>query len=584
MFVKPTHLNVNNFTYFIALNYYNCYYKYKKVGKYMDKKKIIISYVIATTMILGILGYTFAYFNANVTENNKTETVIKTNELNIIFTGTNEITTGDNMIPGDSFTKTFTVENTSSVKTSYNIYMEGITNEFNEDLVYVLSDETGIVVTETPLPTTNTGKTYLLENIEIESGLIKEYTLKIEFKYLDTSQNDYQDKIFNATLGIDANKIPLENYIKVDATDSQGNNLNATASNITGDEKENLLTSLEETGYITNKDEVDALIEVESDDFNDLATTTFDVSSIAKSGDTVVILHFDEEKQEWEYIGTETVDEDGKIRGDFTSYSPVAFVVVKEDGTYENIISNNIVVAYTYNQTNGASNYCVTGNESTCKETKCYELDADNSCAAGTIVDYKVNDTDTVRFHVMYDNGTTLTMQSQKNTVYNVAWYEESSNASGPLTILPVLESKTSNWTNVNTQTYTMGITVFKTNNFTGCSSYSSCTENIYTLAKRTANARMITLQETTNLGCANSVKTCPIWMYNYLSDSISYGGTINDTTTENESSVNDGYWTMSATIETANKSWFVRYRGGVTTQFVTKNSLSARAVVEINK
>jgi len=96
------------------------------------------------------------------------------------------------MIPGDSFTKTFTVENTSTVKASYNIYMEGITNEFNEDLVYVLSDETGTVVAKTPLPTTNAGKTYLLENIEIESGVTKSYTLKIEYTYLDTPQNDYQ--------------------------------------------------------------------------------------------------------------------------------------------------------------------------------------------------------------------------------------------------------------------------------------------------------------------------------------------------------------------------------------------------------
>ena len=136
----------------------------------------------------------------------KTQTVIKTNQLSLTFNGTSEIN-AEGIIPGDSFTKTFTVENTSSVKTFYNIYMEGITNEFNEDLVYVLTDGDGEVVAETPLPTTNAGKTYLFENIEIEPSEIKEYTLTIEYKYLDTPQNDYQGAEFKATVGIDTNKL-----------------------------------------------------------------------------------------------------------------------------------------------------------------------------------------------------------------------------------------------------------------------------------------------------------------------------------------------------------------------------------------
>ena len=136
--------------------------------KKIDKKTITIVYVVATLMVLGILGYTFAYFSASVKENNKTETIIKTNELKLVFTGVKEIT-AENMIPGDSFTKTFTVENPSNVATTYNIYMEDITNEFNEDLVYTLTDEDGEVVAEMPLPVTNAGKSYIVSNIKIES-------------------------------------------------------------------------------------------------------------------------------------------------------------------------------------------------------------------------------------------------------------------------------------------------------------------------------------------------------------------------------------------------------------------------------
>ena len=53
---------------------------------------------------------------------------------------------------------------------------------------------------------------------------------------------------------------------------------------------------------------------------------TFDVSEIASEGDKVIILHYNEEANEWEYIGEDTVSENGTVTGDFTSFSPVAFV------------------------------------------------------------------------------------------------------------------------------------------------------------------------------------------------------------------------------------------------------------------
>ena len=66
---------------------------------------------------------------------------------------------------------------------------------------------------------------------------------------------------------------------------------------------------------------------------------------------------------------------------------------------------NNIVSAYTYN-----SSTCVTGEEDACVKTDCYKSMEANSCKAGDIIKYKVNDTDIVTFHVMYDNSSTLTM------------------------------------------------------------------------------------------------------------------------------------------------------------------------------
>ncbi len=175
----------------------------------MKKKKLLIPVIASLVTVLILSGVSYAYYSAKIKENNKTETILKSNELNLIFTGTNEIN-ANNMIPGDSATKTFTVENTSNRAVDYNIYMENITNEFNEDLVYTLEDTTGSVIGETPLPVTNKNKSYLKAGISIEANTKKTYTLTITFKNTDEPQNDYQGKTFKATLGIDTKRINKE--------------------------------------------------------------------------------------------------------------------------------------------------------------------------------------------------------------------------------------------------------------------------------------------------------------------------------------------------------------------------------------
>ena len=257
---------------------------------------------------------------------------------------------------------------------------------------------------------------------------------------------------------------------------------------------------------------------------------------------------------------------------------------------------NNFISAYTYN-----SSTCVTGEEDTCIKTDCYKTKTAGSCPSGTIIKYKVNDTDIVTFHVMYDNGSTLTMQSQKNIINNTMWisntdYEtentdktscgyDSCNDEGPMTVLVALERATNSWTNINDQNYTMGTTSFKTNAFTGCNKYNSCTTNTYTLPNRTVKARMITVQEAVNLGCTETPKSCPNWMNNYLYDSTNYGGTINDTSIDSTTeSHNYGYWTMTANSSNVTISWYVYSSGFLSNYNNYSIGHGARAVVVVSK
>jgi len=242
--------------------------------------------------------------------------------------------------------------------------------------------------------------------------------------------------------------------------------------------------------------------------------------------------------------------------------------------------SGNFVAAYTYSTS--TSNKCITGQENTCKTTTCYQQKTSGSCPAGTIIKYKVNDTTIVNFHVMFDNGSTMTMQSQRTIIYNVKWYEEGgNNTSGPINVLSALEDVTDGWSNVNNQTYTLGTTSFKTNAYTGCSTYNSCASNIYTLSARTGRARIISLQEAVALGCTSTSSSCPIWMYNYMSSSTSYSGTENDT---GNGTNNKAYWTLQAR-DGGNLSaiWNIGTSGSVGSLSYA-NAVGARAVVVVSK
>lgn len=271
----------------------------------------------------------------------------------------------------------------------------------------------------------------------------------------------------------------------------------------------------------------------------------------------------------------------------------------KEKYFYTN---QNIVIAYTYDENN-----CVTGDEDKCQQISLTTRDTD--IPTGTIIKYKVNDTDIVTFHVMYDNGLTLTMQSQKNIGNNTIWISEEDykktgdnscnstsgvcNNQGPVTVLTALEKETSNWTNVNSQNYQMGDTkwpyFFKEhpNSYTGCSKYNDCTTNTYQFASsRTANARMITVQEAAKIRCRNSDVKCPIWMYNYLYNSTANGGTTNDIISKDPTTgkYNTGYWTMNAVSTSKYAAWYIFYSGTINSSNVNNESAGARAVVVVSK
>ena len=107
----------------------------------MNNKKIMILVVSVMAILIVTIGASYAYFTANVTGNTTaTATTINTGTMAITYTDGADVS-ATNWIPGDSLTKTFSVENTGNVATKYTIYLSELINKFGDptDLVYTLT-------------------------------------------------------------------------------------------------------------------------------------------------------------------------------------------------------------------------------------------------------------------------------------------------------------------------------------------------------------------------------------------------------------------------------------------------------------
>ena len=153
-----------------------------------------------------LIGMSYSYYRVGTHVENKTETKIETKKLGLTYNGSGTIEI-NNIVPGDRIVRTFQIENTNNIGVKYNIFMENITNEFGDDLVYKITDDAGnIIVPEQPLPATNEGKVYLKQNININvAPAVHKYIVTIDYLYKpEESQDDYQGHVFLSTISVDS--------------------------------------------------------------------------------------------------------------------------------------------------------------------------------------------------------------------------------------------------------------------------------------------------------------------------------------------------------------------------------------------
>ena len=151
------------------------------------------------------MNFTYGYFKAEFSYQSD-ELKVTTGTLNLDYVDERSLIYKENFKPGDVITKTFTIENTGTLDTTYDLIWKEYNNENNELVIKGICDSmttnnimigTCSSIEEKPVTKDN-----LKSKVNIASGIKHKYTIEITFKNLDEEQNYNQGKSFNGIINV----------------------------------------------------------------------------------------------------------------------------------------------------------------------------------------------------------------------------------------------------------------------------------------------------------------------------------------------------------------------------------------------
>lgn len=171
-----------------------------------SSKDLSLIIITILTIVVLIVGVTFAYFTTGLNQNSAVNGSVTTAKVgDITFDGGADFTNSTDIEPGWKETKTFTITTPATdVKSTVYIRLD-YTNAF-QDLTWSLtgtganSEITGVI------PTTSTSTTVTLVTLTINpssSAQTFNYSLTVELPNKTTNQDYDQGKIFSGTLYAD---------------------------------------------------------------------------------------------------------------------------------------------------------------------------------------------------------------------------------------------------------------------------------------------------------------------------------------------------------------------------------------------
>lgn len=172
------------------------------MGRENNKLTIFISIVAVALFIVGVVAVSYAYYTANVAKENSGNNATNVGAANISATFTDGAELNfQNMIPGDTFTKTFTLKNTGDQTIKYKIVVQEVENTFiSQSDIEVVVKENGSTIKTTTFPST-TGA--ISDELTISPDVSKSYTITITYKNTTADQTPDMGKVISGKIFIE---------------------------------------------------------------------------------------------------------------------------------------------------------------------------------------------------------------------------------------------------------------------------------------------------------------------------------------------------------------------------------------------
>ena len=170
----------------------------------MKKTYIVIASAVVILFCL-MYSVSYAYFSVKVTNDfnggDQGNTNISSDTVKDIIISDGAKVTSQNIIPGESVTSNFTVQNQNTGSICFGLVWTDVLNEFTrkQDLVFTLKEENGKTLLENiEFPSTNNQT--IIEGLSIPAKTTKKYILTVTYKNVNEDQTTDMNKKFHATI------------------------------------------------------------------------------------------------------------------------------------------------------------------------------------------------------------------------------------------------------------------------------------------------------------------------------------------------------------------------------------------------
>ena len=180
------------------------------MGDGMSKKTALIVSVVAVAIFIGaVVSVSYAYFIKGISFDPTNNTRVTTADMVSPEFKDGDVVNVTDLLPGDSFTKSFAVINNGKETFKFKIVLNNVSNTFTrkQDVIYELyevgSSGTKTLIKSAQWPDTTSVLSKSDTSLTVDAKAKKDYELKVTYKEEDVNQLDDQGKTISGKIFIE---------------------------------------------------------------------------------------------------------------------------------------------------------------------------------------------------------------------------------------------------------------------------------------------------------------------------------------------------------------------------------------------